>query len=208
MAPAPEPSRWEMPLSQMPRERRLDLGPEPAPERRAVLAPEAEPETSGSLEVAIAPVEIHFRRAPGWKRSVAWILDGLPFAALFAFALRVALDRLPHAAPLDFAAAIDLAAAEASDITGPILAGTLVLFAVYHVLAHGMSGATLGKRLVGIRVVGPDGKRPGLARATVRAALGVVSVLLVGMGVLLALFTRSGRSLHDLLARTWVVEAP
>jgi uncharacterized RDD family membrane protein YckC len=198
-----------MPLSQMPRERRLDLEPDPPPPaRRAILAPEAEPETSGSLEVAVAPVEIHLRRAPSWKRLVAWILDGVPFAALFAFALRVALDRLPHAAPLDLSAAIDLAGAEFPGITGPILAGTLVLFTVYQVLAHGLSGATLGKRLLGIRVVGPDGHRPGLARATVRGVLGVVSVLLLGMGVLLALFTRSGRALHDLLARTWVVEAP
>jgi uncharacterized RDD family membrane protein YckC len=193
----------------MPRERRLDLEPDPPPpERRAILAPEAQPELSGTLEVVVGPVEIHVRRAPSWKRILAWVLDGIPFAALFALALRVALDRLPHAAPLDIAAALELAGAEASGITGPIFGGTLVLLAVYHALAHAMAGATLGKRLVGIRVVGPDGRRPGLGRATVRAVLGVVSLLLLGLGVLLALFTRSGRALHDLLARTWVVEAP
>jgi uncharacterized RDD family membrane protein YckC len=198
-----------MRLSQMPRERRPDLEPvPPPPARRAILAPEAQPERSGTLEVDVGRVEVHVRRPPGWKRALAWGLDGIPFAALFLFALRLALDRLPHAAPLDLGAALDLAGAEASGITVPIFAGTLVLFAVYHALAHGLSGATLGKRLVGIRVVGPDGRRPGLGRAAVRAVLGAVSLLLLGMGVLLALFTRSGRALHDLLSRTWVVEAP
>jgi uncharacterized RDD family membrane protein YckC len=36
----------------------------------------------------------------------------------------------------------------------------------------------------------------------------VLSVALVGLGVLLALFTRSGRALHDFLAGTWVVVRP
>ncbi len=196
----------------MPRERRVDLGPEPtaprAPAPKVELWRERAPSESGTLEVMVGPVEVHVRRAPDWKRFLSWVLDGLPFAALFAFALRLALDRLPHPAPLDLPTTLDLAGAEASGITGPIFVGTLFLFAVYQLLAHGMYGATLGKRLVGIRVVGPDGKRPGLGRATIRAVLGTMSLLLLGLGVLLALFTRSGRALHDLLARTWVVEAP
>lgn len=207
-----EPSRWDMRLSQMPRERRLDLGPEHAaevpPPPKVELWRGRAPSQSGTLDIALDPAEIHLRRAPDWKRALAWLVDGLPFAALFAFALRLALDRLPHAAPLDLAATLDLAGTEIAGITGPIFAGTLILFAVYHLLAHGMSGATLGKRLLGIRVVGRDGQRPGLGRAGVRAALAAVSLLLLGLGVLLALFTRSGRALHDLLARTWVVEAP
>jgi uncharacterized RDD family membrane protein YckC len=153
-------------------------------------------------------MEIHLRRAPNWKRVTAWTLDGLPFTALFCIALRLALDQLPHAASLDFTSTLQLAGEEAQGITGPLFAGALVLFAVYHTLAHGMSGATLGKRLLGIRVVGPDGKRPAFPRAAIRAVLGLISLLLLGLGVLLALFTRSGRGLHDLLARTWVVEAP
>jgi len=199
-----------MRLSQMPRERRPALG-EPAvarPQPKVELWGEREQTQSGTFDVAIDRLEVHLRRAADWKRAVAWVLDGLPFAALFAFALRLALDRLPHAAPLDLGAALDLAGAEAAGITGPIFAGTLVLFAVYHLLSHGMSGATLGKRLLGLRVVGSDGARPGLGQATIRALLAVISLLLLGLGVLLALFTRSGRSLHDLLARTWVVEAP
>jgi uncharacterized RDD family membrane protein YckC len=160
------------------------------------------------VEVVVGAVEVHLRRAPDWKRLLAWVLDGLPFAALFAFGLRVALDRLPHAGVLDFSTALDLATAEASGITAPVFLGALVIFVVYHALAHALCGATLGKRLVRIRVVGPDGRRPGLGRAAIRAFLAGFSLVFLGLGVILALFTRSGRALHDLLARTWVVEAP
>jgi len=153
-------------------------------------------------------MEVHLRRASGVRRVMAWVIDGLPFLALFALALRAALERLPHSGPLDAAGVLDLAAAEARGITLPMLASVVILFAVYHALSHGLAGATLGKRLLGLRVVGPDGSRPGLGRSAWRAAAAALSLGLLGLGVLLALFTRSGRALHDLLARTWVVQAP
>jgi uncharacterized RDD family membrane protein YckC len=139
---------------------------------------------------------------------VAWFSDGAPFAALFAVVLRTTLDHLPHPVALDLTGYLDLAVQEARGITGPILAGVLILFAVYHALSHGLAGATLGKRVMGIRVVGPDGARPGLGRSAFRAVAALVSLFALGMGVVLAILTRSGRSFHDLLARTWVVEAP
>ncbi len=70
------------------------------------------------------------------------------------------------------------------------------------------NGQTLGKRLLGLRIVATDGGRPSLLRCAIRSALSLVSLGLLGLGFLLALFNRSGRSLHDLLAGTWVVEAP
>jgi len=212
--PVEERSRWDMRPPLMPGGRRLDLGPEPGAAPRP--APSAEPwppkpgegADSGTLEVVVGLVEIHLRRATDLRRALSWLLDGTPFVALFALALHLALDRLPHAAPLDLARTIELAGSEAAGITGPVFAGVLVLFVVYQALSHGLSGATLGKRIVGLRLVGPDGNRPGLGRAAFRAVLAAISLLLLGLGVLLALFTRSGRALHDLLARTWVVEAP
>lgn len=221
MVATEEPSHWDMKLSQMPRERRPEAAlepvaplrtrppssppaPAPAPRREAV----GEDADENNLEVMVEPVEVHLRRSPDWKRLVAWLVDGVPFVALFAFVLGTALDRLPHAAPLDLATALDLAVGEAAGITAPVFAGTLIIFAVYQALAHGFSGATLGKWLVGIRVVGPTGRRPGFGRAAIRAVLAIASLLLLGLGILLALVTRSGRALHDLLGRTWVVEAP
>jgi len=180
------------------------LAPDPpaAPGRGLYLGPELDP------EVEVAPMEIHLRRASELRRVLSWAIDGIPFLALFALALRATLERLPHAGPLSAAGVVDLAIAEARGITLPMLSCAVILFAVYHALAHGLAGATLGKRLLGLRVVGPDGNRPGLGRSVVRAIVATVSLGLLGLGVLLALFTRSGRALHDLVARTWVVEAP
>lgn len=216
-----------MRLSRMPREPKPDLALEPLPLPptqalpRAAPAPSPLPEppaderrpaaparsSDSTVEVDVGPMEVRLRRAPDGKRVASWVLDGVPFLLAFAAALRLALDRLPKSAPLDFLGYLELAAREAPGITGPISAAVLVLFGVYHTLAHGLGGATLGKRLVGIRVVRRDGNPPGLGRAALRAVLAFLSLALVGLGVLLALFTRSGRTLHDLVARTWVVDA-
>jgi uncharacterized RDD family membrane protein YckC len=186
------------------------------PEERAPSQPPAPPgggiEQGGApaeaaLEVTVAPVEIHLRRASDWKRAASWAIDALPFVALLALSVKAVLDALPHAGALDLAGYADLAGTELTGVIAPILAAVSILFLVYQTLAHALSGATLGKRILGLRVVGSDGRRPGLGRSGARALLAAVSVLLLGLGVLLALFTRSGRALHDLAARTWVVEA-
>lgn len=225
IAPAQDQSHWDMRLSQMPREPKPDLALEPLPLPPTQVMPRAAPapgpapawrpspaptsrRSDSTVEVDVGPVEIRLRRARSGKRVAAWVLDGVPFVVAFAAALRLALDSLQQPAPLDLLGYVELAGREAQGITGPIFAGALVLFAVYHTLAHGLGGATLGKRLVGIRVVRRDGRPPGLGRAALRAVLAVLSLALVGLGVLLALFTASGRAFHDLLARTWVVEAP
>jgi resuscitation-promoting factor RpfA len=207
-APAQPPAAVRPPAPRPPPAPLLELEPLPAPRATPRPAPAAPLPEEGTVEVEIGPVEVHLRRAPTWKRAVAWFSDGAPFAALFAVALRSALDQLPHPVALDLYGYLDLAVQEARGISGPILAGVLILFGVYHALSHALAGATLGKRVLGLQVVGPTGARPGLARSAIRAVLALVSLLALGLGVLLALFTRSGRAFHDLLARTWVVEAP
>ncbi len=89
-----------------------------------------------------------------------------------------------------------------------VAAAVALALVTYATLAHALGGATLGKRLVRIRVVGPDGGPPSPARSALRSSLALFSVALLGLGFLLALFTRTGRALHDVVARTWVVKAP
>jgi uncharacterized RDD family membrane protein YckC len=131
---------------------------------------------------------IELRRAPAGRRAAAWVLDGLPFA-LVAGGLVGWLGGDPG--PLL-----------------PALAALALAAFVYHLLATWLMGASFGKRAQGLRVVGPDGARPGLGRSAGRAALTVLGVALVGVGPLVALFTRTGRGLNDLLAGTTVVEVP
>jgi uncharacterized RDD family membrane protein YckC len=84
------------------------------------------------------------------------------------------------------------------------MAIALVAFA-YQWLGVTLMGATPGMRILGLRVVGPDGERPAPGRSAARALLALVSAALLGVGLLLALFTRSGRGAHDFAAGTWVV---
>jgi len=78
------------------------------------------------------------------------------------------------------------------------LYGTLALFAAEVYLLTAISGLTVGKRLLGIRVIRTDGGRPGFAWALLRTVL-----LLFVIPPLLA--DRDMRGLHDRASDTIVV---
>jgi uncharacterized RDD family membrane protein YckC len=78
------------------------------------------------------------------------------------------------------------------------LFGTLALFAVEVYLLTAISGLTVGKRLLGIRVIRTDGGRPGFGWALLRTVL-----LLFVIPPLLA--DRDLRGLHDRASDTIVV---
>ncbi|MEI8190054.1 MAG: RDD family protein, partial [candidate division NC10 bacterium] len=63
------------------------------------------------------------------------------------------------------------------------------------------------KRVMGLRVVRPDGSPPGLLRSMVRALGTLAGMPLFNLGFIWALFQRESRTWHDLLAATLVVEA-
>jgi uncharacterized RDD family membrane protein YckC len=131
---------------------------------------------------------IELRRAPARKRAAAWALDGTPFALLAGWL-------------------VGWLGADPSLLIPALTAVALAGF-TYQLLCHWLLGATFGKLAAGLRVVGPDGARPGLGRSAGRAGAALIGVLMLGIGPLLALFTRSGRGLHDFAAGTAVVEAP
>ena len=81
----------------------------------------------------------------------------------------------------------------------------LVVPAAYIVLMHGTSGRTLGKMLVGVRVVRASGEPLGYARALGRYLAWFLSALPLLLGFLLAAVRSDRRALHDLVAGTRVV---
>jgi uncharacterized RDD family membrane protein YckC len=212
-APPPPPPRRTAELAALERSS-WDLGggaraalamAEPAPAPPAEAAP-----AEGLPDAEVEALEVHVERASAGRRVAAWLLDAVPFAAggfaLASFLLRQASPSRADA-PFELEALFDLALRERT-ILSSVGAATVLCLAVYATLAHALGGATLGKRLLRIRVIGPDGAPPSPARSAVRSALALASAGLLGLGFLLALFTRSGRALHDFLARTWVVKAP
>jgi uncharacterized RDD family membrane protein YckC len=83
----------------------------------------------------------------------------------------------------------------------------LVVVSSYFVLFWSTAGQTPGMRLLALRVMTPDGVRPGVARSVVRlAGLGLAIVPLFA-GFLPVLVDRRRRGLHDMIAGTVVLYA-
>jgi len=97
------------------------------------------------------------------------------------------------------------------DRSAPDLAGgwaTAALFGwigAYLVLATIIAGRTIGKALVGLRVVRRDGTAVGPRSALLRVVFLPISTSFFAAGLLWSLVDRERRAFHDVLARTVVV---
>ncbi len=83
--------------------------------------------------------------------------------------------------------------------------GISIVGFLYNTIFVGFWGTTIGKRMVGIRVVNELAEPPGFGRAFGRALGEVFSGLGLGVGYLFALFDRQKRALHDHLCGTRVI---
>jgi uncharacterized RDD family membrane protein YckC len=81
---------------------------------------------------------------------------------------------------------------------------TLLFTLAYTTVLHAVAGQTIGKLVVGARVVGIQGDLPGLGAALLRYVGYYVSAVTAGLGFLMAGLRRDKRALHDLLAGTRV----
>src|SRR5205823_1836344 len=75
----------------------------------------------------------------------------------------------------------------------------------YHIVQWTVWGQTLGKLLVGIKIVGADGKKPGFVRSLARLIGYFFSLALGGVGFLMIALNGRKQALHDRLAETYVV---
>jgi uncharacterized RDD family membrane protein YckC len=89
---------------------------------------------------------------------------------------------------------------QAFDISWQVVVPT-----AYFVLGHGTDGRTLGKRLVGLRVVDVRDERIGYLHALGRSLAWGLAALPLGLGLVAAALRADRRGLHDLLAGTKVV---
>ena len=75
----------------------------------------------------------------------------------------------------------------------------------YFVVFWSTTGQTPGMRLLGLRVVGPDGGHPGVWRSLVRLVGLALAIIPLFAGFLPVLFDARRRALQDYLARTGVM---
>jgi uncharacterized RDD family membrane protein YckC len=92
-------------------------------------------------------------------------------------------------------------------VTDPVCIIFLVVIVVYFIFTEGIWGATIGKRLTGLRVVLIGGGNPGLSRAAVRNFLRVVDALpaLNILGIILIFSSPEKARFGDRIAGTRVV---
>jgi uncharacterized RDD family membrane protein YckC len=138
---------------------------------------------------------------------------GPPPAAILQRAMAFILDTIVLYAPVVVAVEVLNLSPESMDLSNPrlwaVVGVYLGLDAAYHGLLEGLLGWTLGKKIIGIRVAGPDGGAPGLRRALVRSLFRPLDAawplgVFVGMSVVMT--TRRRQRLGDLAAGTLVVE--
>jgi uncharacterized RDD family membrane protein YckC len=80
--------------------------------------------------------------------------------------------------------------------------------ALYTAGFHAAHGKTPGKSLLRLRVVDQNGQKPSLAKSLIRGLVYALSLnYLYGLPLLYAFFNPQRRTVHDLLAGTYVVEA-
>jgi uncharacterized RDD family membrane protein YckC len=138
------------------------------------------------------PETIELRAARFSDRFVAYLLDGLAFMAGSVGTVWVLLG------PLEKAPTPELLA---------LVGAAWVTLIFGYQLVGNMTGGTLGKRLLGLRVIARDeGGAPGFGRALVRALVWLVGSTGANFGFLVALLNRENRTLHDYASGTVVVE--
>ena len=92
------------------------------------------------------------------------------------------------------------------DRTQPLAVAALAVWAFLYVfVALAVAGRTFGKAVVGLRVLAADGLPLSARQALVRTLVLPFSLVFLGIGLLMILFQREHRALHDLVAGTAVV---
>jgi uncharacterized RDD family membrane protein YckC len=76
---------------------------------------------------------------------------------------------------------------------------------LYFVFFFSTTGQTVGKAIMGLRVVTIDGKRMGVKRSFIRTLCYTISLAPLGLGFLWVLGEDRRRAWHDKLARTYVL---
>ena len=148
----------------------------------------------------VAPVQ-QVRWGGFFRRANALIIDLFVIALLSS--IMSAMAYVGYKVGLG-AHGLVIAGGNAAALFAILTLGWLGLTSAYFIIMHGLDGQTVGKMLLGLRVVGVDRQPPSFRQAVVRwfAAVGFAPV---GVGFLWVLWQEEKRSWHDFVARTWVI---
>jgi uncharacterized RDD family membrane protein YckC len=136
------------------------------------------------------------------RRFVALVIDGFVFVGIIVVLGLLAGGAYSTSTSTPTSASFD---AGVQIGNGPML-GALVLFFVYYVVCEGVFGRTLGKRILGLRVVAEDGSPIYLGAAFLRNLLRIVDGLFFYLVAAISVWSSPTRQrLGDRAAHTYVV---
>ncbi|NVJ03198.1 RDD family protein [Myxococcus sp. AM009] len=168
------------------------------------------PPSKAQVKSASGVTEVRARPASLWRRLLSFSVDTAAIAGVAALYITLASSvtglKTPEAGLTGFDAFVAwLRALQTILLPGFFL--VLVLALVYCAVAAFLwNGRTLGRLLLGLRLVDTHGLAPAPGRAIVRALLSSVSFVFFLGGFWMALFDRRGQTLHDKLTSTFVVQ--
>jgi uncharacterized RDD family membrane protein YckC len=128
-----------------------------------------------------------------WIRVVAYIIDGILLTIVCGV-----MDRL---------LGINILATDWDHYDPLANVISLVIGWLYFALLKSSErGATVGKMVMGLRVVTSDGRRLSFMNATGRYFAKILSAIILCIGFIMVAFTDKKRGLHDIIAGTLVIK--
>ncbi len=142
-----------------------------------------------------------------WRRAVALMIDSfiISIPCTIVYAMIMGAQALRLSARHTSAADSDIALAMIGSIILMQVLVAAIFWLYFALMESGKGQATLGKKIMGIKVVGADGGRISFARATGRTFGKYVSYMILNFGYYMAGYTKKRQALHDLMADTYVV---
>lgn len=140
------------------------------------------------------------RYAGFWYRTLAWVIDNV-----IAMVVTVIII-LPLAFSLGASMAGSSTMTEiqtAGEVLGNI-GGILITWLYFTISESSPWQATLGKKLLGLRVTDEAGNRIGFGRANGRYWSKILSALILLIGFIMVAFTEKKQGLHDKIAATLI----
>ncbi len=136
-----------------------------------------------------------------WKRFLALIIDFLIFCIIFFPITRIIKG-------VWIMNATDHRWNGGLFVTDPLCIAFLIFMFLYFIFLEGLAGATLGKLIIGLRVININGKKPGLLKSLIRNILRLIDGLpaLNILGIVLIVITKENTRFGDIIAKTRVVK--
>ena len=133
-----------------------------------------------------------------WKRVIAYLIDGLIIALPITMVFGTVIPDVMMAEDVQ---------AKPFAVTVPQLVMILTSWIYFAGLESSQWQATVGKKILGMKVTDMAGQRINFVKATVRYLSKLLSSFILMIGFIMVAFTVKKQGLHDFIAATTVVNS-